>query len=221
MVSKDWSTSAYWQGRFENQDTPWQLASPSTVLIEGIQELESLGFVVRGKRVLAPGCGRGMDAVELARHGAHVLAIDWSPLAVEDLRATWKAVEGGVDGTLDIVTGDFFALNPSPVDLVIEHTFFCAIDISLRPQYVQQMAQWLNLGGFLVGNFFVLGEVEVNALANRSLSSQGDGPPFASTEAELRGLFEKQWTCHLLRQSRYPEPDRRPSMEWVGIFQRV
>lgn len=220
MVSKEWSTSAYWQGRFEKEDTPWQLTSASTVLVEALNELISIGIVIRGKRVLSPGCGRGLDPLELARLGARVLAVDWSEQAVQDLRTDWESLRSSVAGTVEVVTGDFFALKPEPVDLVIEHTFFCAIDPSLRSQYALRMSEWLKPGGYIAGNFFVLAEEEVQTLANRSLSSQGDGPPFASTEAELCGLFEKNFTCLTLRQAHNPAPDRRPGMEWIGIFKR-
>lgn len=220
MGSKEWSTSAYWQGRFEQEDTPWQLDAVSTVLIEALNELVSLGYILRGKRVLSAGCGRGLDALELARHGAHVLAVDWSERAVRDLRTQWESLRGGVDGTLEVVAGDFFALKPEPLDLVLEHTFFCAVDPSLRSQYVLRMAEWVKPCGYIVGNFFVLSEEEVVALSNRSLSSHGDGPPFASTETELRGLFENSFSCNVLRPARSSAPDRRPGMEWVGLFQR-
>ncbi len=64
-VNPSWSTPDYWQGRFEQSDTPWQLNRASTVLMEAIGELESRGFSLGKKCVLSPGCGRGLDALEV------------------------------------------------------------------------------------------------------------------------------------------------------------
>jgi 2-polyprenyl-3-methyl-5-hydroxy-6-metoxy-1,4-benzoquinol methylase len=47
-----------------------------------------------GARMLDLGCGTGIDAVELAQRGYHVLATDWSPQMVERTRA--RAAEAGV-----------------------------------------------------------------------------------------------------------------------------
>jgi SAM-dependent methyltransferase len=47
-----------------------------------------------GARLLDLGCGTGIDAVELARRGYHVLATDWSPRMVERTRG--RAAEAGL-----------------------------------------------------------------------------------------------------------------------------
>lgn len=54
-----------------------------------------------GSRLLDLGCGTGLDAVEFARHGYHVVASDWSPEMVERTRA--RAVEAGVESRLSAV----------------------------------------------------------------------------------------------------------------------
>jgi SAM-dependent methyltransferase len=43
--------------------------------------------VAAGARLLDLGCGTGLDALEFARRGFHVVATDWSPLMVERTRA--------------------------------------------------------------------------------------------------------------------------------------
>jgi len=45
------------------------------------------GAVPPGARLLDLGCGTGIDALEFARRGFHVVATDWSPLMVERTRA--------------------------------------------------------------------------------------------------------------------------------------
>jgi hypothetical protein len=82
------------------------------------------------------------------------------------------------------------------------------------------MAAWLVSGGYLVGNLFVLSEKEASVLPNLSLTSTGEGPPFATTMTELRRLLSSTFEEILLRPATRSEPDRRPGMEWVGIFRR-
>lgn len=66
-----------------------------------------------GKRVLDAGCGTGAAAVELARRGAEVVAIDLSPtlVAVARERAAQSALRGRIDwrsgDMLDAALGDF------------------------------------------------------------------------------------------------------------------
>lgn len=65
---------------------------------------------LRGKRVLDAGCGTGMLAVEAARRGAHVTAIDLSPTLIDLARERLPADIG--DGHIDFLVGDM--LNPGP-----------------------------------------------------------------------------------------------------------
>lgn len=211
-----WLTSRYWQDRFDTGDTPWELGHPSVVLLEAFDTLSQLGKPVSGMRVLSPGCGKGSDALEIASRGAHVIAVDWSPMAVKSLEQ--KRAES--TGSIEVIAGDFFQVTPQPVDCVAEHTFFCAIDPTVRPRYAERIAEWIKPGGFLVGNFFVLPDAEAAALPGLSLTQSGEGPPFATTVTELEGVLSPYFSTRVLRQAARQEEGRRPGMEWVGIFQR-
>lgn len=214
-----WLTPEYWQGRFMSRDTPWELGHPSVVLLEAVDELARRGDDIRGKRILSPGCGTGSDAFALAERGARVLAVDWSPSALTaiQMRAQGLSPESG---SIQVESGDFFLMTPQPVDVVAEHTFFCAIDPSARGRYVDRIRAWLTTGGYLVGNFFVLSDDDARMLPGLSLTSVGEGPPFATTVAELRRLLSPTFEEILLRPATRIEPDRRPGMEWVGIFRK-
>ncbi len=59
---------------------------------------------LRGARILDAGCGTGALAVEAARRGAHVVAIDLSPTLVDLARERLPADLGA--GRIDFTTGD-------------------------------------------------------------------------------------------------------------------
>ena len=66
-----------------------------------------LGWLPRdlaGRRVLDAGCGTGALAVELARRGAHVVAVDLSPTLVDVARERWPAET--LAGSVEFHAGD-------------------------------------------------------------------------------------------------------------------
>jgi magnesium-protoporphyrin O-methyltransferase len=65
--------------------------------------LDWLPSDLRGKRVLDAGCGTGALAVEVARRGAHVVAVDLSRTLVDLARERCGRVEGG---SIEFRTGD-------------------------------------------------------------------------------------------------------------------
>ncbi len=56
-------------------------------------------------------------------------------------------------GNTNIILGDFFK-HKGEYELVLEQTFFCAINPSLRKNYVAKMKELLLLNGKLVGVLF-------------------------------------------------------------------
>lgn len=74
------------------------------------------GRDVAGLRVLDAGCGEGRNAVQLARRGADVLAVDVSPLAIEHARATWGDEPGVAWQVADLRE---LPLPPLEYDLVV------------------------------------------------------------------------------------------------------
>ncbi|MCB1233372.1 MAG: methyltransferase domain-containing protein, partial [Verrucomicrobiae bacterium] len=140
--------------------------------------------------ILVPGCGRGHDARQLARYGFGVTAIDLSSRAVDE------AQKASGDLGIEFVAADLFALPEDwagRFDYVWEHTCFCAIHPSHRPDYVRSMHRVLQSQGQLGGLFFIHEPEEVG------------GPPYKMPRQQLLGYFhphfaivrEKQPQHHL------------------------
>jgi len=191
-----------WDARYREENTPWDLKGPTP---EFARIKDEPWFPRRG-RALIPGGGRGHDAILLAKAGLDAHLVDFSPLA---LTAVQEAA------SLDKVTvltyrRDFFdlpqlaALQES-FDLVLEYTFYCAIDPSLRAAYAKAMHTLLKPGGLLVGLFFPLEPV-------------GEGPPFQVSKAEI----EKDFTPYFELKFEEPKQSVKPraGKEVLGIFRR-
>lgn len=215
MGRKVWESREYWEGRFSVGDTPWQLSCATPLLQMGLDTVSKLTATCSlGRKVLCPGAGRGADAVSLVRKGYEVTAVDWSDSAVAHMRTESEVSLGELAGNLKIYHADFFTLKPQHVDIVFEHTFYCAIDSSRRAEYVHAIAQWLDVGGILFGNFFVKTEEAIR-------KAEETGPPFFSSEEGLRQSFASKFKCLHLCPVLGDAPGRRGAFEWLGVFERL
>jgi magnesium-protoporphyrin O-methyltransferase len=79
--------------------------------------LDWLPADLRGCRLLDAGCGTGALAVEAARRGADVVAIDLSPTLVDLARARFASTAG--PGTLDFRVGDMLDPGLGQFDYVV------------------------------------------------------------------------------------------------------
>jgi SAM-dependent methyltransferase len=166
--SKDPTQAGFWNERFEAQFTPWDKGGVPLALQQ---------FVAKSKRPLAsliPGCGLGYEAAFLAQSGWDVTAIDFSPAAV----ANAKIVMG--EWGKHVIEADFFQYQPvTPLELIYERAFLCALPQTMREKVVQRCASLLSVGGILVGFFYV------DDAPERSLK----GPPFSISSLELHQLI--------------------------------
>lgn len=165
----------YWNERYASCQTGWDLGTVSPPLKEIIDAEKSKDI-----SVLLPGCGNAYEAAYLMDSGFRDLTLlDISDVLVKELKSALSAYE---HKGLRVICEDFFTHEGS-YDLVLEQTFFCALDPSMRPAYVQQMHRLLKPNGRLSGVLF-----------NREFEG---GPPFGGTDAEYRKLFEPYF--HILR----------------------
>src|SRR5258708_23071483 len=76
-MAQDSSKSDFWESRYRDHVTPWDAGKVPAALREYFPRMR------RAARVLIPGCGSAYEAGYLAESGFDVLAIDFSPAAVE------------------------------------------------------------------------------------------------------------------------------------------
>ena len=156
----------YWSKRYLEQQTGWDIGYGSTPLVEYLQSITD-----KSTSILIPGCGNAYEAEWLLQHGfPNVTVLDISPVLTAALEERFKGQ------SINIITGDFFE-HKGQFDLILEQTFFCALDPSLRSKYVEQMHQLLKPAGKLVGVLF-----------NKEFEG---GPPFGGSKEEYEQLFSK------------------------------
>ena len=149
MSDHPWAEA--WNSLYEAGTTPWDLGQPHPELVRRLEIEPSLGTGSVG-RALVPGAGSGQDAGALARAGWTIAAVDLAPAVEPKLRASVEPY----GGTATI--GDALALEEGePFDLVFDHTFFCAIDPDLRPEFGTLCRRMLAPGGAVISIVFPIG----------------------------------------------------------------
>ena len=189
---------AYWQERYQARRTGWDLGGVSPPIAAYADQLES-----KDLSMLIPGAGHGYEAEYLWQQGFRDLTVlDIASLPLRRLRERLP----GDFPTDRLVEADFFRFQGGPFDLILEHTFFCALPPSLRPLYVQKMAGLLRTGGTLAGLLF-------------DFPLTADGPPFGGSPEEYAALFRDAFDLHVLERARNSIPPRA-GRELFFIFEK-
>ena len=130
-----------WENRYLNNDIGWDLGEVSTPLKEYFDQLENKEI-----KILIPGGGNSYEAEYLFNNGfENVFVVDVSKSAIENIQERIPNFP-----SKHLINGDLFELE-NKFDLIIEQTFFCAINPNLREAYVVKMDELLKPNGKLVG----------------------------------------------------------------------
>ena len=165
--------AAFWQSRWQKAETGWDLRNVSPPLAAYIDQIPDNE---KGKAILMPGCGNGYEALHLLEKGfTNITMLDIAPEALEHLKKQTAALDPALTKGLHLICGDFFEQSGPAYDLILEQTFFCALDPVLRTAYARQMHALLQPGGTLAGVLF-----------DRDFPG---GPPFGGSQAEYERLF--------------------------------
>ncbi len=155
----------FWSNRYEQKNTGWDLHKASPPLKAFIDKWQN-----KESRILIPGCGNAYEADYLLKKGfSHITLLDISHILVNHLQEHFSGLP------VQILHQDFFD-HEGDYDLILEQTFFCALNPDLRQSYATKMKSLLVPGGMLAGVLF-----------NRDFDG---GPPFGGSLPEYRKLFE-------------------------------
>ncbi|MBN2668644.1 MAG: hypothetical protein JXR60_05375 [Bacteroidales bacterium] len=144
----------------------WNIGYVSTPIKNYIDQLSN-----KDLRILIPGCGNAYEGAYLWDCGfKNTFLLDISAEALKNVSNNYPQIPKS-----NLLHVDFFE-HKEKYDLIIEQTFFCAIDPSYRTKYVEKIQELLNIGGCLVGVLF-----------NIPLNSHK--PPFGGNTDEYLNLF--------------------------------
>lgn len=134
----------YWTQRYKQNETGWDLGMVSPPIKAYIDQLNHTSY-----KILIPGAGNSYEAEYLYQQGfTDTYVCDISSIPLTNLSKRCPSIPKD-----HLLHEDFFSLG-GHYDLIIEQTFFCAIDPSQRENYIQQMASLLRPSGKLVGLLF-------------------------------------------------------------------
>lgn len=187
----------YWEERYKKQETGWdlgQISPPLKAYFDQIPEEQ------KDQKILIPGAGHGHEAVYLWQHGfTNFTLLDFSETAFAKINqdhpnfpTKWLCVQ------------DFFD-HTETYDLIIEQTFFCALNPDLRSAYAKKMRDLLKPEGKLVGLLF-----------DRDFDH--DGPPFGGNQNEYRTFFAPYFNLKILERC-YNSIKPRQGSELFFIFE--
>lgn len=189
-----------WDSRYLENNAPWDLSGPTPEFLRLI-ETKIIGH--KG-RAIVPGAGRSYDAISLAKSGMEVDVVDFAPTALRD--AQERALQE--KAVVYFYKQDAFDLMKLPYfkeryDLWLEYTFYCAIDPSMRDEYVKLAHYVLKPGATLVGLFF-------------PTSIDKEGPPFQVSQEEVEKKFSPYFDVTFEKPLQSVKP--RAGREFLGIF---
>ncbi len=188
--------ATYWKTKYQNNSTGWDLGQISTPLLTYFETLKNKDI-----KILIPGGGNGYEAEYLFNSGfKNVFLLD---IVAQPLKNFSQRVpQFPKDQLLNI---DFFDHNTN-YDLIIEQTFFCALDPNLRERYAKKIFELLKDTGRLVGVLF-------------DFPLTDEGPPFGGSLKEYTKTFSKGFDIKKIDRCHNSIPERH-GKELFIIFEK-
>lgn len=175
----------YWNDRYENGSIGWDIGYPSTPLKTYIDQLKDPNL-----KIVIPGGGNSYEAEYLYTKGfQNTFVVDVAQTAKDNFVNRCSNFPEA-----QFLVQDFFTIE-NQFDLILEQTFFCALDPTLRKAYSKKMYELLKPNGKLVGLFFDF--------------PLQDGPPYGGTKEEYFGYLNTYFDVHVLDRSYNSIPPRK------------
>lgn len=187
----------FWSDKYQSNQLGWDLGGVSPPLKAYIDQIENKDI-----SILIPGAGNAYEAAYLLQEGfTNVSVLD---IAKEPLKNLKKRAPDFPDHQM--FQEDFFE-HEGTYDLILEQTFFCALDPSLRVNYIDKMKSLLKMNGKLVGLLF---DFRLDDL----------GPPFGGSEDAYTIDFKKRFQLNTIAPC-YNSIKPRQGKELFIIFEKI
>ncbi len=187
-------TAEDWGALYAGGVTPWDVGDPHPELMARLEA----GKLGEPGTALVPGCGLGHDAVALAQAGWMVTAVDFAA-ELADIVPDRLAPFGGA-----FLDADALDLDIEPVDLIFDHTFFCAIHPTRRPDHGAMVRRLLRQGGTLASIVFPRGEPI-------------DGPPWGMEPRHVLAVLGEGFTIVADEPVDHPVLRRHSREGWLEV----
>ena len=186
--------------RYASGKTPWDSGTPSEELLRVLNAGK-----LTGSSVLEIGCGTGTNAIELARRGFHVTAVDIVDHAIQTARDKAHAAAVSVDFRVADVLRDNLG---GPFDILFDRGVYHCLrteDLKAFQEFLKQATR--------SGSWFL-------SLAGNAKEETDPGPPVVS-EQEIRSELGPLFDILELREFRFAtnESDFRP-LGWSTLMRR-
>lgn len=170
----------FWDNKYQNNDIGWDIGEVSTPLKAYFQQLTNTK-----QYILIPGGGNSYEARYLHSLGfKNVFVVDLSETALNAIQKSTPNFP-----KTHLIQADFFKLHelhPNlKFDIIIEQTFFCAINPTLRSDYVTQTSRLLKENGKVTGVLF-------DAILNTDI------PPFGGNKNDYLMYFKPFFTIEIM-----------------------
>jgi len=186
----------YWENRYELNETAWdtgQITTPIRMYIDQITD--------KSLRILIPGAGNAHEFDYLMKNNfSEVTVVDFAFQPMQNLQTKYPNIE-----ETKLLCQDFFEINGT-FDLIIEQTFFCALEPNLRKDYVEKMNSLLAVNGKIIGLLF-------------DFPLSENGPPFGGSYEEYLTLFRKKFHIKILEKANN-SIESRANKELFFIFEK-
>ena len=187
-------TEDFWDNKYKGNKIGWDLGMVSPPLKTYFDQLSN-----KELKILIPGGGNSHEAEYLFNKGfTNVHVVDISKTAIVNIKKRVPAFP-----TNQLIQANFFDLEMQ-FDLIIEQTFFCAINPNLRAAYASKINDLLSEKGKLVGLFF---DAKLNE----------DHPPFGGSKKEYLAYFQPYFSLDIFKKA-YNSFHNRQEMELFVKF---
>ena len=191
---------AYWDNRYDEGATGWDLGTVSPPLKEYFDQLTSKDIAI-----LIPGAGNAYEAAYLHDNGfSNITVVDISEKPLNNFKKNHPTFPSE-----NLIHQDFFK-HKGEYDLIIEQTFFCSFHPSRmnRVKYATKMLSLLKPDGKLVGLWF-----------NIPLDDTTDKRPYGGTKKEYLSYFAPSFEVLTFKPAHNSYIERE-GKEFFGILKK-